>query len=78
VGVVKEIAAAVKRIEGRLEYMDGRQARMESDLTDFRKETRDQFARLGRRLDHHDRKLRTTINGSTNSRVRRMNSTRAV
>ncbi|HEY3364729.1 MAG TPA: hypothetical protein VGK74_06755 [Symbiobacteriaceae bacterium] len=57
VGAVKEIAAAVKRIEDRLDHMDGRQARMETDLQEFRRETRVQLTMVGRRLDHHDRML---------------------
>ena len=31
--------------------------RMESDLKDFRKETKEQLAQIGSRLNHYDRKL---------------------
>lgn len=71
VGAVKEIAAAVKRIEDRLDHMDGRmtrmedrmtrmeerQERMETDLQEFRKESREHFLKIGRRIDHHDHML---------------------
>lgn len=60
-GAVKEIASAVKRIEDRIDHMEGRltrmeerQTRMESDLLEFRRENRDQLAKMARRLDHHD------------------------
>lgn len=57
VGAVREIAAAVKRIEDRLEHMDGSQARMAANLGEFRSETRAQLVKIGRRLDHHDRMM---------------------
>jgi len=56
-GRLDQMDGRLDQINDRLEFLAGQQGRMESDLTAIRTDLREQLPLIGRRLDHHDRKL---------------------